>query len=1120
MTTPAIAALVALCAAAQAQPVTLTTTLEFSPADVTIVPAGDYDAVHMPDAVPTMDVGSPELPFRILTLALPEGMEAVGASAEVLSRSVMDGSWLVRPAQPQVPLSRLEAALPVGPDPAVYASPVPYPAAVCRLLGNGVLGGRPVATAAVHPVQYTGAGGALTLNERVRVTLTLAPGARGRRPADDRAAVERLRSLVANPEAVAPASRGARSGDAEYLIVTSSSLASVFQPLADWKSQKGIPAQVLTTTWIYANYTGVDNQERIRNCIIDYYENHGTTWVLLGGDTGVVPARITFAMTSGQGTPGEDDLRCDMYYAALDGNWNADGDGTWGELGQDNVDFYADLFVGRAPVDNTTEATRFVQKTLTYQGAPGAAAPATDYQRDMLFMAEVLWDSPFTDHGICKNMIDDDSVPPQFDPITKLYETNGLLTKSRAVSEMNAGKNIINHNGHANYNVLSIGPSSLYASDFDNLTNTSRYGIFYSLGCWAAAIDYDAVGEHWVHAAKAGVAFIGNSRYGWGSPGNPGYGVSDVFDREFFHQLFNNGLDRVGVAHAAHKDALVGAALTNDTYRYCLYELNLLGDPEMTVWTEEPAAAAANHASQVPLGAHPFVVTVSRGGVPVAGATVHVSNAEVDETAVAGDDGVAVLTLAPSAEGSLAVTVTGQGILPYAATVAVVDVPADHEPPQRVEQLVANDPFDTGGVVELSWDGYAAPADFAYYSVYRSTESFDDVSGLTPAAGGILDPEDTAWTDHGAVDGVPYWYAVTATDLAGNEDVAVSARGPIAASQNARVLVWDADDGDMPFDGVGDDYGATDGCEVPWIEALDAAGELYVVSETLPPDLDPFDLIVYLGGVVQFVGQGGINVKMTDAEALAVTAFIDGGGSVYAEEPNFGGTYYVNGTPATIALWSRFHASYAVGSARTVGNVSALSGEAGQPSGGRSFSYDYQGWPDQLVGKVNPNGDPGAARLWTDQSSQGRGVAYAAPGSSARLYMVPVLLGGMTGGGSSARSGYVADILADVGVLGTAGVPDAAAAVNRLGGGCPNPFNPATTIHYSLGRGTDRARLAVYDVAGRLVAVLSDGPAAAGDHEARWDGRDGDGHPVSSGVYFVRLSADGWSGSTKMTLLK
>jgi len=134
--------------------------------------------------------------------------------------------------------------------------------------------------------------------------------------------------------------------------------------------------------------------------------------------------------------------------------------------------------------------------------------------------------------------------------------------------------------------------------------------------------------------------------------------------------------------------------------------------------------------------------------------------------------------------------------------------------------------------------------------------------------------------------------------------------------------------------------------------------------------------------------------------------------------------------------------------------------------------------------------------------------------------MVPVLLGGMTGGGSASRTAYVADVLADVGVLGTAGVPDAGAAVNRLGNGCPNPFNPATTVRYSLGRDTTRARLAVYDVAGRLVAVLSDGPAAAGEHEARWDGRDDDGRAVSSGVYFVRLSADGWSGSTKMTLLK
>jgi len=1125
-----IGAVVLFCAAAQAQPLTLSTTVDFARPDVVAERVGNYDVVRMRDAVATLDVGSPELPLRIITLALPEGTVAVSADAVVLSESLIAGTYSIRPAQPQVPLSRPDLARWVDPDPAAYASRSPYPARVCELLGNGMVGGRPVATVAVHPLQYRPADGSLTLNESVRIDDTLAPreqapgGQPVRRPANDRAVVERLRALVANPAAVASGEsrRGTRDASAEYVIITSSSLASIFQPLADWKTQKGVPAQILTTAWIYSNYAGVDNQERIRNCIIDYYENHGTTWVLLGGDTSVVPARIVYAMTSGVGTAGEDDLRCDLYYADVDGTWNADGDATWGEYPQDAVDMYADLFIGRAPVDNTTEATRFVSKTLTYQGAIGAGAPPTDYQRKILFLAEVLWDAPFTDGGVCKNMIDDESVPPEFDPISKLYETNSLLTKSRAISEMNAGRNIVNHMGHANYNVLSIGPGALYGSDFDNLANGSRYGLFYSIGCWAAALDYDAVAEHWVHAAHAGVAFVGNSRYGWGSPGNPGSGTSDEFDREFFRQLFNEGIDRVGATHAAHKDALVGLAKANDYYRYCLYELNLLGDPEMTVWTIEPGSATAHHASEVPLGEHAFVVTVMRSGVPVGGATAHLASAEISETAVTGPDGIAVLYPAPTAEGSMTITITGQGILPYSGSVAVLDQPADAEPPARVEELAVADPYDVGGVIELTWTGYAAPADFAYYKVYRSTEAFSDVSGLTPIAGGILTPGDTSWTDAQVENGVLYWYAVTAVDLSGNEEVAVSCRGPVAPSQNARILVWDADDGDKPFDGIGDDFTAADGCEVPWTNALDAAGELYVVSETLPGDLAPFDLIVYLGGVIQFGGQGGVNIKMTDAEAQALTPFIDGGGSVYVEEPGFGGTYYLSGTPATIALWSRFHATHAAGSVRTVGNVVSLTGLPGQPSDGRSFEYDYKGWPDQFVGRVAPNGDPGTSQLWSDQSAYSRGAVYAAPGTGTRLYMVPVLLGGMTDGANpSTRAEYVAAILADLGLIGTSGIPGTPAVVaNWLEHNAPNPFNPATTIRYSIGRDGARVRLAVYDVSGRLVTVLADGAAEAGNHAARWDGRDAQGRPVSSGVYFCRLTVDGWTDAEKMTLLK
>jgi subtilisin-like proprotein convertase family protein len=89
----------------------------------------------------------------------------------------------------------------------------------------------------------------------------------------------------------------------------------------------------------------------------------------------------------------------------------------------------------------------------------------------------------------------------------------------------------------------------------------------------------------------------------------------------------------------------------------------------------------------------------------------------------------------------------------------------------------------------------------------------------------------------------------------------------------------------------------------------------------------------------------------------------------------------------------------------------------------------------------------------------------------------------------------------------------------ELVGAQPNPFNPVTSVSY----GTPQAgtvRLAVYSVTGREVRVLVDGPVDAGYHEVVWDGRDGSGTPMASGVYFVRMDAPGYSGSVKAVLLK
>ena len=84
----------------------------------------------------------------------------------------------------------------------------------------------------------------------------------------------------------------------------------------------------------------------------------------------------------------------------------------------------------------------------------------------------------------------------------------------------------------------------------------------------------------------------------------------------------------------------------------------------------------------------------------------------------------------------------------------------------------------------------------------------------------------------------------------------------------------------------------------------------------------------------------------------------------------------------------------------------------------------------------------------------------------------------------------------------------------------PNPFNPATTIPFTLPY-AGHARLVVYDVAGRLIRVLQDGRFHQPVGKIEWDGRDQEGNRVSSGVYFYRLSLDGkYAASRKMVLLK
>ena len=83
----------------------------------------------------------------------------------------------------------------------------------------------------------------------------------------------------------------------------------------------------------------------------------------------------------------------------------------------------------------------------------------------------------------------------------------------------------------------------------------------------------------------------------------------------------------------------------------------------------------------------------------------------------------------------------------------------------------------------------------------------------------------------------------------------------------------------------------------------------------------------------------------------------------------------------------------------------------------------------------------------------------------------------------------------------------------------PNPFNSNTVIRFALPQ-PSQVELAIYNLLGQPVAVLVQGPSAAGTFSVRWDGRDQAGRAVTSGVYLYQLRAGEYTEVRKLLLLR
>ncbi|MBN2465130.1 T9SS type A sorting domain-containing protein, partial [candidate division WOR-3 bacterium] len=550
----------------------------------------------------------------------------------------------------------------------------------------GTMGGYRIAHVELHPVRYIPTTGELQVATRLSYRLEYAGGITAAVASDHQKEFfgDMLRSLVRNAGDVkkcAPRVHPAMSlslpdGNYEYVVVTDAVMDTVFQRLADWKTEKGVPGTVVTTDWIYANYSGYDNQEKIRNFIIDAHSTWGTMYVLLGGQGDYVSSGQNIIPTR-MANYGEGNEPCDLYYAGLDGTWDFNNNHTYGQIA-DSTDLYSDVFVGRAPVYNVAMAQNFVNKTIKYE-----QNPPSGFIKKMGLYTAILWSS-YEERPMQESIA---RMTPADWSDQKLYERTSTLSQQRVIDSMNVGVGLGHWEGHGNESGIYMGSSPFFNSDdADALTNGDKTGIVVSIACDCAAWDWvengDCMAEHMVNRVGGGcIATIMNTRYGYGAYINgQGYvpGPSERLDTTFFAGVLLYNKPHTGQALGYSKACWAPYAdslYQYDMQRYCIYDLNLIGDPETRLWTDEPTALSVSHSGVVNIGISiPYPITVTTAtDAPVESAMVCLrKGTEVDVKGWTNSSGQLTLYVSPTTPGQMFMTVNARDHYVFQDAVLVI----------------------------------------------------------------------------------------------------------------------------------------------------------------------------------------------------------------------------------------------------------------------------------------------------------------------------------------------------------------------------------------------------------------------------------------------------------------
>jgi hypothetical protein len=524
-------------------------------------------------------------------------------------------------------------------------------------------------------------------------------------------AFERLyerRVLNYRPAAEASTLRDASPSGARYLIIAADTYASDIAPLVEWKSRKGLLPLLVTLS-----ETGSTPGE-----IRAYIQNAYETWeippeyVLLVGDTELLPGY-------------EDLTYTDNYYAAIDG-----------------TDYLADVLVGRLSADSHSQCQTEVAKCLGYERTP--ARDDADWPTSATLMINCDNDDGdwvyFQNTGLICDLMQDAA----FAPVDTLFERLGNVSTSEVYASINDGRGFLNFRGQAWYEwpaPFDVNPSS----------TTSGWHMPIVISATCATGEYMSDGfmcETWVRAGtatspKGGVAFFGTTT---SHPGDTELALRRGYvDEGFFETAFDGGAVTLGEACLGGKLKLFKMAAHQEEYE----GWNLLGDPDLSLWTGAIRDLAVSHDDGILVGQPQLTVRVTDASGYVEGALVAcVKDGESYAWGYTDALGEATIPVSAATEGVLSVTVTAANACPYEGEVQVLE-----SGPYPVFHGVTVD--DSAGG---NGDGHLSPGESA--TLFTSLKNLGDETATSIEAiwrspdGFVTAADSTAWFDDIAPDSV------------------------------------------------------------------------------------------------------------------------------------------------------------------------------------------------------------------------------------------------------------------------------------------------------------------------------------------------------------------------------